>query len=307
VIQATWMNNRRKPLDDPRVRRALHLALDKPVLVDVVKDVAPMVGGFIYPFSEFATPKEELGKRLGYQSDPAAAIKEARALMAAAGHANGIKGLDYLVRDVATFKLWSQAIQAMLQESLNIECNLRTVVESVWFDDTKSGNFDLAIGAIVSTLLDPSDYFNAWYGKDGPQNYSFWDNHEFQALTPRIDQEVDAGKRLALIRQAEGIMEQDPPLLPVSWEKINEICTAMSRATIPLDISAYTTSSDWIRSGWTSREPSPCPARSCGQRVRAAFPAAASRSRDSCSARMAPLIRSEVARATSTRSACHRS
>jgi ABC-type transport system substrate-binding protein len=224
VIQATWMNNKRKPLDDPRVRRALHLALDKPVLVDVVKDVAPMmVGGFIYPFSEFATPKEELEKRLGYQSDPAAAIKEARALMAAAGHANGIKGLDYLVRDVATFRLWSQAIQTMLQQTLKVECNLRTVVESVWFDDTKSGNFDLAIGAIVSTLLDPSDYFNAWYGRDGPQNYSFWDNQEFQTLTSRIDQEVDAGKRLALIRQAEAIMEQDPPLLPVSWEKINEI------------------------------------------------------------------------------------
>ena len=224
VIQATWINNKKKPLDDPRVRRALHLALDKPVLVDVVKDVAPMmVGGFIYPFSEFATPKEELGKKLGYQSDPAAAIEEARALMAAAGHADGIKGLDYLVRDVATFRLWSQAVQAMLQQTLNVECNLRTVVESVWFDDTKNGNFDLAIGAIVSTLLDPSDYFNAWYGKDGPQNYWFWDNKEFQALIPRIDREVDAGKRLALIRQAEAVMEQDPPLLPVSWEKINEI------------------------------------------------------------------------------------
>ena len=61
VIQGTWMNNKKKPLDDPRVRRALHLVLDRPVLVDVVKDVAPMmVGGFIYPFSEFATPKDEL-------------------------------------------------------------------------------------------------------------------------------------------------------------------------------------------------------------------------------------------------------
>jgi peptide/nickel transport system substrate-binding protein len=224
VIQATWVNNKKKPLEDPRVRRAMHLVLEKPVLVDVVKDVAPMmVGGFIYPFSEFATPKEELSKRLGYQPDPAAAVKEARALMAAAGYGKGIKGLDYLVRDVATFKLWSQAIQAMLQESLNIECNLRTVVESVWFDDTKSGNYDLAIGAIVSTLLDPSDYFNAWYGKDGPQNYSFWDNKEFQALSYQIDREVNAGKRLALIRQAEAIMEQDPPLLPISWEKINDV------------------------------------------------------------------------------------
>jgi peptide/nickel transport system substrate-binding protein len=224
VIQATWVNNKKKPLEDPRVRRAMHLVLDKPVLVDVVKDVTPMmVGGFIYPFSEFATPKDELAKRLGYQPDPAAAVKEARALMAAAGHPNGIKGLDYMVREIASFKLWSQAIQAMLSESLNIECNLRTVVDSVWFDDAKSGNFDLAIGAIVSTLLDPSDYFNAWYGKDGPQNYSFWDNKEFQALLPQIDREVDAEKRQDLIRQAEAIMEQDPPLLPVAWENINDI------------------------------------------------------------------------------------
>ena len=223
VIQATWMNNKKKPLDDPRVRRAFHLVLDKPVLVDVVKDIAPMmVGGFIYPFSEFATPLPELSKRIGYQADPTAAVKEAKALMAAAGHAKGIAGLDYLVREVASFKLWSQAIQAMLQQTLNVQCNIRTAVESVWFDDIRTGKFDLAIGAIVSTLLDPSDYFNAWYSKTGPQNYSSWDNAKFNELVPQIDREVDAKKRLDLIRQAETIMEQDPPLLPVSWEKIND-------------------------------------------------------------------------------------
>ena len=152
VIHATWLNNKRKPLDDPRVRRAMHLVLDQPVLVEVVKDVAPLiVGGFIYPFSEFATPPEELAKRLGYQPDPTASVNEARALMAAAGQSGGMKGLDYLVRDLAHHKLWAQAIQAMLQQTLNIESNLRTVVESVWFDDVKNGNYDLAIGAIVST------------------------------------------------------------------------------------------------------------------------------------------------------------
>jgi ABC-type transport system substrate-binding protein len=197
VIHATWLNNKRKPLDDPRMRRAMHLVLDKPVLVEVAKDVTPtLVGGFIYPFSEFATPKEELGKRLGYQSDPAAAAKEARALMAAAGYGNGVKGLDYLVRDLAHHKFWAQAIQAMLKETLNIDCNLRTAVESVWFDDIRNGNYDMAIGAIVSTLLDPSDYFNTWYGRDGPQNYSFWDNKEFWVLSAQIDREVDAVKRL---------------------------------------------------------------------------------------------------------------
>jgi peptide/nickel transport system substrate-binding protein len=224
VVHATWTNNKKKPLDDPRVRRALNLALDHRVLVEVVRDVAPMItGGFIYPFSEFATPKEEFEKRLGHQADPTAAIKEAKGLMAAAGYANGIYDLDYMVRDIAIFKLWSQAIQAMLKDALNVQCNLRTVVESVWFEDAASGHFDLAIGAIVSTLVDPSDYFNAWYGKNGPQNYSFWDNKEFQALSAQIDREVDPAKRLPLIQQAEAIMEQDPPLLPIAWETIHTV------------------------------------------------------------------------------------
>ena len=101
--------------------------------------------------------------------------------------------------------------------------NLRTAVESVWFDDTANGNFDLAIGAVVSTLLDPSDYFNAWYAKGGPQNYSAWENAEFQTLAEQIDRELDSEQRMALIRKAEEIMETDPPVLPMTWEKINDV------------------------------------------------------------------------------------
>jgi peptide/nickel transport system substrate-binding protein len=216
-----WVNNKKPPLGDPRVRRAMHLALDRHALVDVVKDVAPMsVGGFVYPFHELSTPREELGKRLGYQQDNQAAVAEAKKLMAAAGHAGGLKNLTFLVRDIATFKLWAVAIQAMLKETLNIESNLRTVQTSQWFEEAAAGNFDLGISAIVSTLMDPSDYFSAWYGKDGPQNYSFWTNAQFHDLASQIERETDDGKRRTLVRQAEAILEQDPPLLPVAYEKI---------------------------------------------------------------------------------------
>ena len=193
------------------------------------------VGGFIYPFSEFATPTEELFKRIGYQKDSTAAAKEAKALLDAAGHPNGIQGLDFLVRDVPSFKLWAQAIQAMLQETLNVQCNLRTVVESVWFDDTQNGHFDLAIGAIVSTLLDPSDYFNAWYRTGGPQNYGFWNNEKFNALVDQIDREIDPDKRKDLVRQTEAIMEQDPPVLPVAWEQINDVWYDYVKGLNPYD------------------------------------------------------------------------
>ena len=223
VIQAIWVNNEREAFRDPRVRRAIHLVLDRAVLVDVVRDVAPMlVGGFIYPFSEFATPPDRLAERPGYQSDPTAAIREARELMAAAGYADGIQDVDFMIREAASFKLWSVAIQAMLREILNIQTNRRTVQVSVWFDEALAGKFDFTISAIVSTLIDPSDYFNAWYGKDGPQNYSRWSNSRFQDLALQIDRELDDARRKDLVRQAEAVMEQDPPLIPVAWEKIND-------------------------------------------------------------------------------------
>jgi len=223
VIQAIWVNNEREAFRDPRVRRAIHLVLDRAVLVDVVRDVAPMlVGGFIYPFSEFATPPDKLAERPGYQSDPTAAVREARELMAAAGYADGIQDVDFMIREAASFKLWSVAVQAMLREILNIQTNLRTVQVSVWFDEALAGKFDFTISAIVSTLIDPSDYFNAWYGKDGPQNYSKWSNPKFQDLVLQIDRELDDGRRKDLVLQAEAVMEQDPPLIPVAWEKIND-------------------------------------------------------------------------------------
>ena len=220
VIQAVWVNNKKSPFGDPRVRRALHLALDKHVLVDVVKDVAPMmVGGFVYPFHEYSTPPDELQKRLGYQKDPKSAVQEAKKLMAEAGHGQGLRNVDFLVRDAASYKLWAVAIQSMLKETLNIESKLRTVQISQWFEDAAAGNFDLGIAAIVSTLMDPSDYFSAWYGKDGPQNYSQWTNPQFHELARQIEREIDDGKRKAMVRQAEAILEQDPPLLPVDLAK----------------------------------------------------------------------------------------
>jgi ABC-type transport system substrate-binding protein len=222
VIQAVWVNTTKKPFDDPRVRRAMHLAFDRPALVDVVKDIAPMLaGGFLYPFSDWATPPPQLAERLGYQAETTAALKEAHQLLAAAGHAKGITGVDFLVRDNPALKTWATAVQEMLKV-IGLETNLRTVPPSVWVGEAQKGTFDITIGLSSSTLMDPSDYFRAWYSKDGPQNFSKWHNIAFEELLSRIDRERDEATRKDLVRKAEALFEQNPPLLPVSWEKIND-------------------------------------------------------------------------------------
>ena len=56
---------------------------------------------------------------------------------------------------------------------------------------------------------------------------------EFQALTARIDREIDPASRLPLVHQAEAITEQDPPLLPGARERINEFCDNYIRGLNP--------------------------------------------------------------------------
>src|SRR5260370_7603800 len=102
-----------------------------------------------------STPRAELEKKLGYQKDVKPAVQEARKLMAAAGYAQGLRNLDFVVRDIPTFKLWAVAIQAMLKEHLNIESNLRFVQTSVSFHKAQPANFYPPLLPIVSTLIDP--------------------------------------------------------------------------------------------------------------------------------------------------------
>jgi len=142
-------------------------------------------------------------------------------LLAAAGYTKGLTGVDFLVRENPATKTWAPAVQAMLK-AIGIETTLRTVLPSMWDDQAHKGTFDITMGLTPSTLMDPSDYLRAWYSKDGPQNYSQWHNAAFEALLPQIDRELDEAKRKDLVRQAEAIFEQDPPVLPVSWEKIND-------------------------------------------------------------------------------------
>src|SRR5205814_69012 len=179
-----------------------------------------------------------------------------------------------MVRDLNHHKLFAQAMQAMLKE-MGIQANLRTAVESIWFGDAAAGNYDLAVGAIVSTLLDPSDYFNAWYRTDGPQNYSFWHNPEFDKLVDHIDVEVDSGKRLVLIRQAEDVMEQDPPLVPVAWENILDVWYDYVKGHNPKDYfgiyDVVRFDTFWLDKAWIGpiRSVSQQPDRTCSVEQRA--------------------------------------
>ena len=226
VIFAMWMNTAKEPMNDTRVRRAMHLVLDREAIKQSTKDTYPAAfgAGFTFRFGKYATPEEELLQRPAYRYPKDEDIAEAQRLLAEAGYPNGegIPELDFLVRQIAHLDLQAAAIQEMLRVHLNINAKIRSIHISQWFEDAEKGNFDLTLSAVVLAVKDPSDYFRAWYGKGGPQNYSLWENEEFESMLDQIDRELDATKRLQLIRDAELLMEREVPLAPVAWEEITD-------------------------------------------------------------------------------------
>ena len=144
-------------------------------------------------------------------------------MLAAAGYANGLKDVDFLVRDSPSFKLWAVAIQAMLKETLNIETNMRTVQISVWFEEAQAGKFDITISAIVSTLHRPLRLLQCLVQQG-------WSAELLQMEQQRLRGPLSHRSTVNSTSQAQGpgtpgrrrSWNRTHRLLPVSWEKIND-------------------------------------------------------------------------------------
>ena len=211
---AVWMNIDREPWSDPRVRRAMWLALDRDVTHEVVREwLFGYRGGTGWTFQDqpYQLPQEEIDGRLVF--DRPAAIAEAKRLMLEAGYGEGIKNVDLMQRDPnsAHFTAAAQVAQLEFLQNLGIESEIRPVASAVWFEELANRNFDITVGAIASPFIDPSAYMNSFYRCGGGENHSNYCNPEFDAIMDQVDSEADFDKRYEMVQQAAAILDEDPP------------------------------------------------------------------------------------------------
>ena len=211
---AVWINTDREPWNDPRVRKALWLALDRDAIHEVVSEwLYGYRGGTGWTFQDqaFQLPQEEIDARLVF--DRPAAEAEAKRLLAEAGYAEGIKNVDLMQRDPnsAHWTAAAQVAQLEYRRILGIESEIRPVASAVWFEELANRNFDITIGGIASPFIDPSAYMNSFYRCGGGENHSNYCNPEFDAIMDLVDSEADFDKRYELVQQAAAILDEDPP------------------------------------------------------------------------------------------------
>src|SRR6266566_716 len=186
-----WLNLKKKPFDDVRVRRAMNLVLDKEAIVDATKEIIPQVrAGWLLPTDPFFQAYwAQVQEQPGWRSPTAEDLAEARRLMQEAGYAQGLEGLDFMVRDIPFQTAWAPIVQDMLKRELKIDSTIRPVASGVWYEEASAGRYDVTIYAFGVTFLDreiPSIVFGsasqpvAWWDKvkghgTATKGVNFWE------------------------------------------------------------------------------------------------------------------------------------
>jgi peptide/nickel transport system substrate-binding protein len=197
-------NQRRKPFDDVRVRKALALAIDQwkgaPALAKIAN--VRTVGGIVFPGSPLAATKAELEQMPGYWPDIEKSRVEAKRLLKEAG-AEGLK-FELLNRNVdQPYKfVGTWVIGEWKKIGLNVE--QKVVPTGPWFSNMRAGTFDVAMEAncasVVNPVLDTGKYLPA---KVFPENYGGYDDDKSVALYDKMRMETDPAKQREAMRAYE--------------------------------------------------------------------------------------------------------
>ena len=203
------LNVTRKPFDDPRVRKALALAIDKQLLVDKVTQggQAPATGFVPAGIPGFAP-------YTGVKYDPEAAKR----LLAEAGYPGG-KGFpkkEILINTSELHRKVAEAIQAMWRQTLGIDVGIYNQEWKVFLDSQSKLDYDISRSGWIGDYVYPTTFLNI-FTKGNGNNDTGWSNPKFDALIDQARASGNEEERFGLLRQAEEILMDELPVLPIYW------------------------------------------------------------------------------------------
>ena len=218
---SSWVgfNNDREPLNDNRVRRALHLALDQDALSKITQQFNPTAQLADYLPSPYGKSYEELMKEYPNASATREkAIADAKKLMADAGYPNGIaKTFNFVVRESPQNRQLAAYAQAEWERLLGVKTRLEVVQVSAMVDRQVAGTFDMIShaaclgGADLGATLRMCYSINKATGKKSDSNFTNFKNAEFDKILDQFSVEVDAQRKLQFGRQLNQILNNEMP------------------------------------------------------------------------------------------------
>ena len=227
VQESPWLcvltvaiNNEKKPFDDPRVRRALTLAIDRWEASRALSKITFVkgVGGVMLPGSPFALSEEELTKLAGFGKDIEAARKEARRLLKEAGVPEGFE-FTFKNRDI---KMPYEPLAIyLIDQWRKVGLNVKHVVQETapFMSDLRGGNYETSMDWECGFMDEPDLQLFKYISSDkSPANYSRYNDRVLDELYEKQSRATDPKERYRLIRQFEKrVLDEMAYQFPTLW------------------------------------------------------------------------------------------
>lgn len=212
------INMDRPAFADPRVRRALALAVDRKALVEGVtrageRPAMTLVPPELYP--EGAAPG-------AYFADNQ--FDEARRLMAEAGYQDGrgFPTLDYIYNTLESHRAIAQVLQENWKR-IGVELRIQNQEFKTLIDNRRAGNFDLARNGWIADFADPINFLEL-FQSFSENNDSHYKDARFDELVAIAQREPDPIKRAAALRAAEDRFMESMPFIPLYYYATPYLC-----------------------------------------------------------------------------------
>ena len=209
--QCLHFNVRKPPFDDRRVRQAFTLAVDRESWVRAVygNQGIPAMGGFIPP----GMPGHSPGIATRYNPEAA------RALLKEAGYPNGegLPPLELWTRSSPVDKYEYDNIRLQWLDNLGVDITLVPLESFKYFERISQDEPLIWRGAWLADYVDPDNFMRSFF----EQSHPGWKNDSFSELVARARSLTDQKERMRLYQQADRILVEEAPLLPLFHAQYN--------------------------------------------------------------------------------------
>jgi len=212
-------NTRKPPFDDPKVRQAFALAIDRAKIVDVVfRKMATTATGILppgmpgYVENQFNVPY-----------DPA----KAKQLLAESKYAGKLPDITWTTSGAGgAAPQYIQAMTAMLKENLGVNISIQqtdwaTFISQI--NDPTRNPYQIFDLAWIADYADPQNFLEILFRSTSTQNWSAYSNPEVDKLLDQAAMEKDVQTRFKLYQQAEQKILADYPVIPFTFSQHYEL------------------------------------------------------------------------------------
>jgi len=201
------------PIRLKKLRQAMNYAIDRRKMILYLRNSlsSPAENGFVPE----GMPSFDTSVK-GYHYD----LEKAKKLLAEAGFTNSTK---FPVIKLYTIPIYGEigSYLAKQFEEAGIPVIVEVVLRSFLFELTSNSKAPFFRGSWIADYADAFNYLSCFYSKNpAPPNYTRYKNPEFDKLIEQAVAEPNDSLRFILYRQADQVMINDAPLIPLWYDRV---------------------------------------------------------------------------------------